>query len=288
MPTQLRGTLWPYRANGKGDTKPFTDDASPMINRSQVLRYDEQRGSTPRHFEMFKGRLHGFLDVDLRKLQDLGQTTEVRLGRRQLESFQDAFRTVDGVSNERKREETGLRCTLSGRFTSIQDLQKQFLAGTMKKRYKLGVLVKPKPVISADDLLVLLSYLWASDDFVMPDEEQRVQFATILLFAAFTGSRPAELVDASLSAKDKKKIKDAFWRKTTPWDNPDDSDYDGPEVNFLDRAKSLCWDDVELRIVALDDGRMVLAMWIAFTHHEGVDRKPLPYVSDISSKLLLY
>ena len=60
----------------------------------------------------------------------------------------------------------------------------------------------------------------------MPDEERRVQLATVLLFAAFTGSRPAELVDASLSAKDRKKIKYAFWRKTTPWDNPDDSDCD--------------------------------------------------------------
>jgi hypothetical protein len=86
----------------------------------------------------------------------------------------------------------------------------------------------------------------------MSDEEQRVQLATILLFAAFTGSRPAELVDAQLSAKDKKKIKDAFWRQTTPWDDPNDSDYDGTEVNVLDRVKSLCWEDVELRIVALD------------------------------------
>ena len=76
--------------------------------------------------------------------------------------------------------------------------------------------------------------------------------------------------------------------RMTPWDYPDDSDYDGAEVNVLDRVKSLCWEDVELRIVALDDGRMVLAMWIAFTHHKGVDRKPLPYVSDTTFKLLLY
>ena len=94
----------------------------------------------------------------------------------------------------------------------------------------------------------------------MPDEEQRVQLVTILLFAAFTRSRPAELVDASVSAKNEQKIKDAFWRKTTPWDKPDDSDHDGAEVNVLDRVKSLCWEDVKLRMVALDDKRMVLAM----------------------------
>ena len=115
-----------------------------------------------------------------------------------------------------------------------------------------------------------------------------MQLATILLFTAFTGLRPAELVDASLSAKDKKKIKDVFWRKTTPWDNPDDSDYDEAEVDPFERSKSLCWEDVELRIVALDNGRMVLAIWIAFTHHKGVDRKPLPYISIPIFELLYY
>lgn len=119
-------------------------------------------------------------------------------------------------------------------------------------------------------------------------DEKRVQLATILLFAAFTGSRPADLVNASLSAKDKKKINDAFWRKTTPWDDLDGSDYDEIEVDLSERAESLCWEDVQLRIVTLDDGRMVRAMWIAFTHRRGVDRKPLPYVITTTLELLHY
>lgn len=94
----------------------------------------------------------------------------------------------------------------------------------------------------------------------MSDEEQRVQLVTILIFAAFTGSRPAELVDASLSEKDKEKIKDAFWRRKTPWTNPDDLDYGDVEMDPLERARSLCWEGVELRMLSLDDGRMVLAM----------------------------
>lgn len=112
----------------------------------------------------------------------------------------------------------------------------------------------------------------------MPDEEQRVQLATILLFAAYTGARPAEYVDASLSNRDKEKIKNASWRKMTPWDNPNDSDYDDLEFDELERVKSLCWEDVELRLVSIGEGPPVLAMWVSHTRHKGVDRNPLPYV----------
>ena len=122
----------------------------------------------------------------------------------------------------------------------------------------------------------------------MPDEEQRVQLSVILLFAAFTGARPAEYVDASLSEKDKKKIKNAFWRKTTPWGDPDDSDYDNFDINELERCKCLCWEDVELRMVSIDEKRPVLAMWVAHTQHKGVDKNPLPCVKLLFGMLLFY
>ena len=77
----------------------------------------------------------------------------------------------------------------------------------------------------------------------MPDEKQRVQLATILLFA---GSRSAELVDTSLSAKDKQKIKDTFWHQETPWEDPNDSNYDADDVDPLEQVKSLCWEDIKL------------------------------------------
>ena len=83
-------------------------------------------------------------------------------------------------------------------------------------------------------------------------------------------------MDASLSANEKKKIRDAYWRTKAPWDDPDDSDYDETETNILQRAKFLFREDVELRLVALDDGRWVLGMWVAFEYHKGVDRELLP------------
>lgn len=110
----------------------------------------------------------------------------------------------------------------------------------------------------------------------MPDEEQRVQVATLLLFALFAGVKPAELVD-SLSAKEKN-IQDAFWRKAGLWDDPKTSGYDDIETDPLEQCKSLCWEDVELRKMALADGRTKFAMWIRFAYHKGLDRKPLPCV----------
>jgi integrase len=42
--------------------------------------------------------------------------------------------------------------------------------------------------------LEVLRCHWATDTNVFPNERQRVQLATILLFAAFTGSRPGALL----------------------------------------------------------------------------------------------
>lgn len=56
---------------------------------------------------------------------------------------------------------------------------------------------KPKPVAGADELLLLLTHHWARDESVLPTEDDRLDIATITLFQAYTGGRPAEFVDAS-------------------------------------------------------------------------------------------
>ena len=113
----------------------------------------------------------------------------------------------------------------------------------------------------------------------MPDKEQRVQVTTLLLFALFAGVRPAELVDTSLSTKEKKVIQDAFWRQTNLWDDPQNSDYNDAETNPFERSKSLYWENVELRKMVKDNGRTKLAIWVRCAFHKGVDRKPVPYIS---------
>ena len=82
----------------------------------------------------------------------------------------------------------------------------KFINGPLKRRYDLDTTIGSKDTVGGNDLLLLLGHHWAKDTAVSPDEEQRVQFATIFLFAAFTASRPVELVDASLSKKDRDTI----------------------------------------------------------------------------------
>jgi hypothetical protein len=54
-----------------------------------------------------------------------------------------------------------------------------------------------KPVASSDDLLKVLIHHWAVDESVFPTEDDRLDLATIILFQAYTGCRPAELVDGT-------------------------------------------------------------------------------------------
>jgi hypothetical protein len=57
--------------------------------------------------------------------------------------------------------------------------------------------MKAKPVLGADDILLLLTHLWARDTSIFPTEDQRLTLETIMLLSIYTGCRPAELVDAS-------------------------------------------------------------------------------------------
>jgi hypothetical protein len=50
-------------------------------------------------------------------------------------------------------------------------------------------------MLELDDVLLLLTYLWARDTYVFPTEDQRHMLTTILLLSIFTGARPVELVD---------------------------------------------------------------------------------------------
>ena len=59
---------------------------------------------------------------------------------------------------------------------------------------------KAKPVLGVDDLLLGLTQHWARDRSVFPTEDDRLDFATIMLIQAYTACRPAELVDGGKSS----------------------------------------------------------------------------------------
>ena len=73
----------------------------------------------------------------------------------------------------------------------------KYINGTLKVKFDLDTTSKPKPVAGPDDLLLLLTHLWARDTSVFPTEDDRHDVATVMLFQAYTGGRPAEFVHAS-------------------------------------------------------------------------------------------
>ncbi|ELR02067.1 hypothetical protein GMDG_05228 [Pseudogymnoascus destructans 20631-21] len=170
----------------------------------------------------------------------------------------------------------------------------KYLDTTLADEFKLRRTMKAKPVLGADDILLLLTHLWARDTSVFPTEDQRLTTATIMLLSIYTGCRPAELVDALKRAGGKTtsrkrphiEVWDAIndldedeWR--APWDNKNDSEYDDDyfDPDTVEREyKSLCYEDIRLWIVRnpTEEERDLLGMEITFSHHKGADRKPKP------------
>lgn len=159
-----------------------------------------------------------------------------------------------------------------------------------------------KPVLGADDLILLLTHHCARDTSTYPTEDQRVTLATIMLLLMYTGCRPAELVDATKRKATNELYEDDNWdngfessndsrennpayEKEDPWINPDDTDYDDDPVDDpgVREYKALCYEDIRLWIVQnpTSGERDLLAMEITLAHHKGADRKPKPYVSTL-------
>ena len=150
---------------------------------------------------------------------------------------------------------------------------------------------KGKPVLGADDLLVLQAFNVAYDTGVFPTERQRIQLLGLYLGLAYTGARPAELVD-----NETPQPKDGSWEhlfSSAPRNPPcDDGDDQAPdtesriledlllrEASQRDRPKALCYEDINLMVVCHPEtGLDVFAMAVKFVHHKGADKKPKPCV----------
>jgi hypothetical protein len=161
-----------------------------------------------------------------------------------------------------------------------------------------------KPVLGADDLILLLTHHWARDTSTFQTEDQRLSLAAIMLLLIYTGCRPAELVDAAkrkascreqayeddrwdsrYESLDEVKDEDPVYEGLEPWANPNDTDYDDDyDADTLTREyKALCYEDIRLWIVQnpTPGGRDLLAMEITLAYHKGADKKPKPYVFDL-------
>ncbi len=105
------------------------------------------------------------------------------------------------------------------------------------KTYRLRKLARAKPVMSVDDLYHILFTHWVYDDATYVDERQRVQVATALLLAAYTGCRPCSLFDTS-----QKKFDNAATSAQSPCDprasNATDLDSDSDSDDTLSESSS--------------------------------------------------
>ncbi|PQE19655.1 hypothetical protein CJF31_00010054 [Rutstroemia sp. NJR-2017a BVV2] len=191
---------------------------------------------------------------------------------------------------------------INGRHMDTNDAKEVFkyLDTILAKEFTLRREKTAKPVLGADDLILLLTHHWARDTSIFPTEDQRLALATIMLLLIYTGCRPAELVDAGkvksaidrdqtyeddnwdeeYEGLDKTKDDDPTYENPEPWVDPKISDCDDrDDEEVLTREyKALCYEDIRLWIVRnpTPGERDLLGMEITLAHHKGADRKPKP------------
>lgn len=61
----------------------------------------------------------------------------------------------------------------------------QFIRNVLKPQYGLDMSLTPKPVLSTTDIRTILDYHWAQDLSVYPEERQRLQVPTAILFGTY-------------------------------------------------------------------------------------------------------
>jgi len=138
----------------------------------------------------------------------------------------------------------------------------------------------------AGDLLALQTFNIAYDFGIFSQERHRVQLNGIYNILAFTGCRPAEVVD-----NERKRPQDGTWEElfdnnslgaSSPLELLSERDKMVQNLLYREtiergRPKALCYEDVKLMVMRHPEtGRDILAMAIKFIHHKGADNKPKP------------
>ena len=150
--------------------------------------------------------------------------------------------------------------------------------------------IRSKNVAGSNHLLDLLTFNIAYDFRIYPSERHQINSPECYLALAYTGYRPAEVVDA-----EKKKPSDGSWDELFDAGailsllNPklDDGPPDehskvlekllSHEIFGRGRPKALYYEEISLMVACHPEtGEDVLAMSVKFIHHKGADNKPNP------------
>lgn len=128
----------------------------------------------------------------------------------------------------------------------------QFIAELSRERH-LDRSRREQPVLTVDDLYLVLQFSWTLDTAAFSDERQRLQFITTLLISAYTGARPCHLLDT---------------RSTSQIERESDCD--------ISKVRTILYRDIRLMIVRNADGKGndLLMMQIVFRHGKGEEHMP--------------
>jgi len=132
--------------------------------------------------------------------------------------------------------------------------------------------------MNVDALLIALTHHWARDTSSFPTERQRAQLPLILLTAAYTSSRPGELVDAAKARRSRNPRIPLWEQAATGAQNQMSLQSTDAESGGERRCKPLCYEDLKLKLLADPDNRErhILAVDVRLKFHKGCDGQPKP------------
>jgi hypothetical protein len=145
----------------------------------------------------------------------------------------------------------------------------------MHEDHDISRRARRKDTLSAEDLGILLQWHWKYGMSTFANERQRVQMGLLMLFSAFTGSRPATLL-----AEDDSSSNDS--RESSTGDlsgRTSEDDYDGDTLIAVEiesrarasRSRTICYRDIDLFLLRNPDNpdRDILMAEVDFRNLKG-------------------
>jgi Protein of unknown function (DUF3435) len=130
-----------------------------------------------------------------------------------------------------------------------------------------------KDTLSAEDLGILLQWHWKYGTSIFANERQRVQMSLLMLFSAFTGSRPDTLLGEDNSSKNSRESsRDDSSSPTTAYDSDGETLVGDSEPQArTTRPGTICYGDIELFLLRNPDNpeRDILMAEIDFRNLKG-------------------
>ena len=140
--------------------------------------------------------------------------------------------------------------------------------------------------MGVNDLYHILFTHWVYDDATYADERQRVQVATALLLAAYTGCRPCSLFDTSQkhlgaeegttgSSGDETSDDSGLGSGLSDEADPNDSDTEGGLDAISEEKGSIRYKDVSLYVLrnSIPGGPNILAAKVTLRYTKGAERR---------------